>query len=398
MASIFRQRYTRNGVTKQSKRWYIEYKGADGKPKRVAAYADKAATRQLAARLEREASHKSEGLIDKYAEHLVRPLAEHIADWEAGMIAKGNTASYAKLSANRVRAVFTACRFRRWPDISASKVTTYLADLRSGTVPTMRSGKYKDRNPRRSVESTNHYLKSAKGFCAWCVRDGRAHESPIAHLKRGNANTDRRHDRRALLADEIRRLIVAAEFGPKRFGIEGVDRAMLYRVAYETGLRSSELRSLTAGSFDLDGDPPTVRVAAAFSKHRREDVLPLRRSFVVDLRSYLSRKLLTARAFAMPSVSNVVRMLRADLEDAGIVYRDDAGRFADFHSLRHSFISALARGGVHPRVAQSLARHSTITLTMNTYTHVLVGDQTVALDALADLSVGTRTATGTDPK
>lgn len=46
-------------------------------------------------------------------------------------------------------------------------------------------------------------------------------------------------------------------------------------------------------------------------------------------------------------------------------YRDDAGRVFDFHSLRHQFISNLAQAGVHPKEAQTLARHSTITLTMD---------------------------------
>ncbi|MFW5690732.1 MAG: tyrosine-type recombinase/integrase, partial [Planctomycetota bacterium] len=49
---------------------------------------------------------------------------------------------------------------------------------------------------------------------------------------------------------------------------------------------------------------------------------------------------------------------------------DDRGRVVDFHALRHTFISNLARAGVHPRNAQALARHSTIDLTMNVYTHV----------------------------
>ena len=43
---------------------------------------------------------------------------------------------------------------------------------------------------------------------------------------------------------------------------------------------------------------------------------------------------------------------------------------ADFHSLRTSFITALAKAGVHPRVAHTLARHSDINLTMATYSEV----------------------------
>jgi integrase len=49
---------------------------------------------------------------------------------------------------------------------------------------------------------------------------------------------------------------------------------------------------------------------------------------------------------------------------------DDAGQVFDFHALRHQFITNLARAGVAAQVAQTLARHSTITLTMDRYSHV----------------------------
>ncbi len=95
-------------------------------------------------------------------------------------------------------------------------------------------------------------------------------------------------------------------------------------------------------------------------------------------------------------------MVRQDLEAAGIPFADGAGRVFDFHALRHQFISALAAAGVHPKVAQTLARHSTITLTMDRYTHLELHDQTAALDKLPDLPLSSpRTsqplgATGTD--
>jgi integrase len=51
----------------------------------------------------------------------------------------------------------------------------------------------------------------------------------------------------------------------------------------------------------------------------------------------------------------------------------------DFHALRHTFLTHLAASGVHPKVAQVLARHSTIVLTMGHYTHMQ------ALDVAGDL-------------
>ena len=55
---------------------------------------------------------------------------------------------------------------------------------------------------------------------------------------------------------------------------------------------------------------------------------------------------------------------------------------AAFHSCRHPFITNLERAGAHPKVAQTLARHSDIRLTLNVYTHAELADQTKAIEEL----------------
>ena len=50
------------------------------------------------------------------------------------------------------------------------------------------------------------------------------------------------------------------------------------------------------------------------------------------------------------------------------------GRVVDFPSLRHGFITYLVTANVPPKVAQMLARHSTISLTMDRYTHLGIVD------------------------
>ncbi len=89
-------------------------------------------------------------------------------------------------------------------------------------------------------------------------------------------------------------------------------------------------------------------------------------------------------------------MLRTDLNSAGIPYVTDDG-IADFHSLRHTFISNLVAGGVHPKLAQQLARHSTITLTMDRYSHVGLLDMNAALESLPTFTSESQSlrATGT---
>jgi integrase len=62
---------------------------------------------------------------------------------------------------------------------------------------------------------------------------------------------------------------------------------MLYFVAAYTGLRASELASLSPSSFDLTATPPTLTVKAGYSKHKRKDVLPLHPELVRQLATWL---------------------------------------------------------------------------------------------------------------
>ena len=53
-----------------------------------------------------------------------------------------------------------------------------------------------------------------------------------------------------------------------------------------------------------------------------------------------------------------------------IPYIDEHGRRADFHALRHTLATNLARNGVLPRVAMEFMRHNEMRLTNKTYTDV----------------------------
>jgi len=346
-----------------------------------------------------------------------KPLVEHLADWKRALSAKGNTERHAELVTSRARKAFNACGFKLWSDISASKLQSHLAGLREDRRKT-------DDTVERgiSAQTFNFYLQAVKQFCRWMVRDGRASESALVHLQGLNVKTDRRHDRRALSPDEMRWLLNVTAKAPERYGMTSGARAMLYRLAVESGLRAAELRSLTRASFNLEGDEPSVTIAAAYAKNRRQDTLPLKVDTAALLATHLTGKMPHAQAFAVPRRTEVIRMFRADMADARrewiaaaqtprergerenstlLADKDESGRWVDFHALRHTFITGLVTGGVNPKVAQTLARHSVITLTMDRYTHLYAGNLTSALNVLPDLSAPTRqaaAATGTDGK
>ncbi len=461
---IFKPCYrNRDGELVPTLNWWFEFRDVEKRPRRLPGFPDATMTEDLGRQVLRLVGAKISGgqapdtdlqrwiegmpndlrgrlakigLLSGQRVAAGKPLVEHLADWKAALAAKGNTPDYVELKTGRASAAFAACGFRLWGEIAASKLQAHLADLRVDS-------KAADGTIRRGIsnQTFNFYLQACQQFARWMMHDGRASESPLTHLQGLNVKTDRRHDRRAMSPDELRWLLDVTENGyskpgddgkpvvivaaAERFGMTPEARARVYRLAAESGLRSNEIRSLSRASFALAGDEPSVTVGAAYSKRRREDTLPLRHDTAALLLAHLAGKMPAAKAFNMPGKSQVVKMLRADLAEARrawleshrtqqereeaakgtfLCYADDAGRVADFQCLRHSFISNLAAGGVHPKTAQTLARHSTITLTMDRYTHSYRGEAAAALDVLPDLSTTATTtaqtlaATGTDGK
>ena len=419
---VFKARWTAGGKTRETDRWYVELT-IGARRWRFPAMVDKNASTEFGRKLERLASFRAAklpadpelcrwieelhgpererltraGLLERERSAAGKKLTEHVKDFKAALLARGNTPEYATITAGRVSRVVNACGFRYWSDIDAARIQAHLADLRKPKAKP--GGEAGETVPGLGVKSSNDYLAAFKECCRWMVKERRASESPVAHLGGLNARTDRRIERRALTADECRKLLTAAEAGKALYDMSGPDRAMLYRLALSTGLRWNELYCLTRGDFVLDGPRPSVTVRVAYSKHRREDMQPLPHETAAALKDYLADRLPGARAFPMPDRRVGAEIVEADLKAAGIEATDAAGRVADFHALRHTFITNLCNGGVHPKTAQSLARHSSITLTMDRYTHLSVADERAGLDALPDLDApiaAEARATGTD--
>ncbi len=389
MASVFKRR--------GGKKWCIAYTDENGARRTITGAASKTVTEQIAAKLESEAELRRRGIIDTRLDRdstaekkplVVRNdegeiVGGHLSEFHAAIEAKGATAKHAFEVRGKAVRIIERCGAERISDLTPSAVQATIQALRDDDL---------------SLQTCNHYLRAIKQFSRWLWRDGRIREDTLAHLSGYNVKLDRRHDRRALTDDELVRLIDAAEYGPIVGGLSGSKRAVLYRLAVGTGFRANELRSLTLESFDLDADPPTVTVAAGYSKRRRRDEQPIRVDLAGLLRAYLADKPKSKAVFRLPDKPG--KMLRADLEAAGIPYRDGAGRVVDFHALRHTFISNIVRSGAGVKVCQELARHSDPKLTLGVYTHLEVADKTKALDALPSVRTDkpdgeTAMATGT---
>jgi len=142
--------------------------------------------------------------------------------------------------------------------------------------------------------------------------------------------------------------------------------------------------SLRWNSFDFSAGCQSLIIEAGYSKNRKRHVQPLRPDIAKMFWDWKTRRADddTAPVFVVSPHIRWADMLKDDLTAAGVDFEDDAGRTVDFHALRHTFITNLVKGGVTPKVAQGLARHSKITLTMDVYTHLTLSDQKGALDVL----------------
>lgn len=206
-----------------------------------------------------------------------------------------------------------------------------------------------------------------------------------------------------------------------RYAMPAAERVLLYATAIQTGLRSSELRSLTRGRLSLEGEQPYITCKAGStknSKHARQYIQP---ELAAEFRQHIATKAPGARVFAMPPKEDVAAMLRSDLADArrawlktgrsdpkGSARRQESdflepvnheSECLDFHSLRHTCGAWLAKAGAHPKAVQSVMRHSTITLTMDTYGHLFPGQEAETISRFPNMlseEPEAMRATGTD--
>ncbi len=166
-------------------------------------------------------------------------------------------------------------------------------------------------------------------------------------------------------------------------------RALVYRVAVETGLRRNEIQTLLVGDLDV-ADPATasLRVRAKNAKNGRDARLPLRDATARALGAHVAKRLPTARVFDIGKHWRASEMVAEDLAAAEIAAVDETGRVVDFHALRTTFGTNLARGGVALQLAQRLMRHSDPKLTSSVYTVLSRDDERAAIAVLPEVGRG----------
>jgi len=218
-------------------------------------------------------------------------------------------------------------------------------------------------------KTLNKYADSLQSFCNWCVKREYLGDNPLKRLSKFNSTPA--IIRRAMNMEEISRLLDVAP----------PHRRLLYEVAFCTGLRANELRSLSAN--ELDTENSGLNLSSKWTKNRESGFQPLPKVLMTRLsesvnlneaeRHYkesLKRRSWPSSVPQKPLLyvqsSRLAANLDIDLKKAGIPKYTQEGKI-DFHACRVAYISLVIESGATVKEAQSLARHSTPTLTMNVY-------------------------------
>jgi integrase len=255
-----------------------------------------------------------------------------------------------------------------------------LRDLSRAEVRALYSAKGKELSPR-SVDYIHVTLQKA---LSQAMRDDLIPRN-VATGERPRSSRNQ-EEIKALSSEQVRALLVAAR---------GTRNEALYVVAVRTGLRQGELLGLKWPDVDLVGRRLSVRRALKVTDHGLDFGPPKNNA---SRRSVPLSKTAVAVLQAHRTRQNEERLRLGELwQDHDLVFPNRVGKPMDhgnlydreykpllqsaglgdkgftFHSLRHTFATELFNQRKRPKVIQSLLGHSSITQTMDTYSHLLDG-------------------------
>ncbi len=388
----------KKGKTKKVGKWWVELRDHHEIVRRFAGFPDRKATEELGRKIQKLISFKLAGLLPdqemtrwlqesvsdtKLEKRLVevgllderrikanKPILEHLEDFEKVMYRNCNKL-HASVTVSMIKRIIEDCNFKYWSEVKSEEIEEYLHNRKD-----------------ISINTEHSYATAFKHFGYWMVENKRANSVPKIKLDAKEENY-----RPGFEKEEIKKILEAAINGPKRYGLSGYERYMLYVLAIETTFRRGELETLTASSYSskdrtifLKGEPHT--------KHKKDVTQVISESTAAEMENFVRNKLPTVKLFNSNQLEKSAQMLHEDCKAAGVDIYNAKGEKRVFHSLRHTGASFLADVGVHPKVIQERLRHKDINLTMNRYTHTMRERQRKAVNSLPDFKV--KRATGTE--
>ncbi len=377
MGRVFKPKYTYKRadgtkVEKITEAWYIEYADAGGRWIRRKAGLTKEQARDALRKAEMDVLDEKNGLpVNKFNTLTCQDLMTAYLQAQKHLVCPDHAANLK----TRIKNVLRNVALHYVKDIQPEVMDKYLNRLAA-------EGK--------AARTINTYLQAIKGMLRWAVMSRKIPYNPLECV-RTRPERKKHRQRRALREEEIARLLIIAQDGPRRRRLrrfaggyaakdklpeylnrhcarEGRNVVMAYRLMLESGFRRKELANLTWADVDLANG--IMHFRSEWTKNGKEEALPVAPGLLRALREW---KLQCAVADTEPVVRVTSRLLDFfddDLKTAGIEKGEPASGILDLHALRHTFGTRLGQlPGIDPKTVQTLMRHSDPRLTFAVYVH-----------------------------
>ena len=394
MATVFKRNDPATGKPKKGAHWIMKFKNEKGVwSNKTSGITCKQTAQTMANKLETEAARRKAGLVDaaaqSVAEAVKRPIREHLDSYETKMKNAGLTEQHVSEQMSILNAFVKDQAIKSVSKVNQDLVQNYIATLR---------------DMERSNRTLQKHIGALRTFFEWMISVGKLSINPTKGIKKPSPTKDRRHERRMLTREEWSWLASVTKAGLKRLGVEGNGRYLLYWTAIETGYRSNELRQVTKSDLGTSEGKHSICLNSGETKNDKSAKQYISVELAIELSKHLTNSKKAANVFEMPSASNVVEMLRGDLKAAReawineaedneklkktriesdfLKYQDDEGLKLDFHAFRHTCGAWLIIAGVDVKTVQTIMRHSSPTLTLNTYGHLMEGAEARAVETL----------------
>jgi integrase len=359
-------------VYKRGSVWYADYMDADGcRIRKNTKMRDKQSANKVLLLWEGGERRIEIGLDSRSQDG--EPIEFMLVRFITAKQSSGRSGQHIDRTVQLIRAVVAHNKWKILRDINAEGINKY--------------GQHLLTDAEHASRTVSSMVTAIRTFCRWCVRNGILLGDPTAVVEKPSAKTDRRIERRMLLPTEWHWIKQAMATDTIRNGQNSQERLLMYRVAIETGLRSSELRSLQRSSLVLDGLEPHIVVKASLTKNAQQAKQYLSDGLAQSLRDFVARKMPGVRVFNVASRTEMARTLRSDVEEARALWLktkegkklkgsdflatpNSQGEVIDFHALRHTCGAWLVQQGVTLAEVREIMRHSTITLTVDCYGHL----------------------------
>ncbi len=340
--NIYRKRRMRNGKLRVSAVFTGRYQlDGDANPTEVNLQTrDQQVARSRLTKIVVERQREAEGIISPkpLREAAQRAVADHLSEYVADLRSQGRAGKYVYNVKARIGTLSESCGWSLPKDITADG---FLA--------------WRDQQ-KKAPKTLNEYLDAASAFLNWMHRQGRLVANPLRSVGRVKTLGREVRVRRALTDAEAGRLLAVSS-----------KRKVVYLAAILTGLRRKELKALRWSDLSLDALRPFLTARASTTKNGKQATIWLRDDLVAELRRIKP----AAGSADGPVFRRLIPQMDtfyADLASAGIAKLDANKRRVDFHCLRHTLATNLARAGVAPRLSMEVMRHGDMRLTMKSYT------------------------------